>query len=94
MTMRTASRGIVENPVSWTGSGRRIWPLGRGSHGWLAVLRWTGVVLLVILAWAGVLLWYAFLTFIPVLWFGWAFYTLRRRHFIYDQRRFGRAIAD
>lgn len=86
--------GIIQNPVSLTGAARRIWPLGHGSEGWRAVLRWAGVVALVILAWAGVLAVYLGLSFIPVLWIGWAFWTLRRRHFVYDERRYGRRIGD
>jgi hypothetical protein len=89
----TDERGILQNPVSLIGATKRIYPLGYGSHGWLSYLRWTGVVMLVILAWAGVLSVYLSLSFIPVLWIGWFIYTTRRRHFIYDQRRYRREIG-
>jgi hypothetical protein len=88
------SDGIVENPVSFIGSAKRIWPLGRGSLGWVSAARWTGTTVLLILAWVLVLAVYLALCVIPFLWIGWAVYTIRRRHFIYDQRRYGRPIAD
>jgi hypothetical protein len=84
---------ITQNPCSIIGAAKRIWPLGYGSHGWRAIARWAGVGVLLLLAWAIVLAVYAGLCIIPVLWIGWAFWTLRRRHFVYDQRRYGRAIA-
>jgi hypothetical protein len=87
-------RQIVQNPVSLIGSAKRIWPAGYGSEGWRAVLRWTGVVLLVTLAWVGVLAVYLGLCFLPVLWIVWGIWTMRRRHFIYDRRRYGQRIGD
>jgi hypothetical protein len=85
---------IVENPCSIIGAAKRIWPLGRGSHGWVSAARWTGVTVLLLLAWILVLAVYLLLCVIPVVWIGWAIYTLRRRHFVYDQRRYGRPISD
>jgi hypothetical protein len=85
---------IIQNPVSFIGSARRIWGLGYGSRGWVAALRWTGTVLLVLLAWIGVLAWYALLTAFGLFpWLFWGIWTVRRRHFIYDARRHGRPIG-
>jgi hypothetical protein len=89
----TAGGQIIENPCSFFGSARRIWPLGPGSVGWRAVLRWAGVVLLLALAWVGVLAVYTLLCTLPVLWIPWAIVTLRRRHFVYDSRRYGRTVS-
>jgi hypothetical protein len=84
---------IIENPVSMTGSAKRIWPLGRGSHGWVAGARRTGVALLLVLVWVLVLAWYVIVVLFPLLWIAWPVYTLRRRHFIYDARRYGQPIG-
>jgi hypothetical protein len=37
---------------------------------------------------------YAFLCVLPFLWIGWGIYTLRRRHFVYDARRYGKPIDE
>ena len=79
---------IIQNPCSIIGAARRIWPLGQGSHGWRSAARRTGVTLLLLFAWVGLL------CVIPVAWIVWAMWTLRRRHFIYDERRYGRPIGD
>jgi hypothetical protein len=84
---------ITQNPVSIIGAAKRVWPLGHGSEGWRAAARWTGTGTLLLLAWLGVLAWYAVMTLAPVLWIGWAVWTVRRRHFVYDQRRYGRPIG-
>jgi hypothetical protein len=85
---------IVQNPVSIIGAARRIWPLGRGSHGWRAALRRTAAALLLLVSWVLVLAVYLLLCVIPVLWIGWGIYTLRRRHFVYDARRYGKPIDE
>jgi hypothetical protein len=84
---------IVQNPVSVIGAAKRIWPHGHGSHGWRSAARRTGITLLLLLAWIGVLTVYLALCIIPVLWIGWAMWTLRRRHFVYDARRYGHPIG-
>jgi hypothetical protein len=94
VTARREQAPVTQNPVSFIGATKRLWPLGRGSAGWVAVARWTGVGSLILLAWVGVLVVYTTLTALPVLWIGWAVYTIRRRHFIYDRRRYGRRIGD
>ena len=53
---------ILQNPVSLIGATRRLWPIGYGPAGWRAVLGWTGVVLLLLVAYAVVLAWYAAMT--------------------------------
>lgn len=87
------SNPILQNPVSLIGSAKRIWPLGYGSHGWVAMIRWLGVTLLVLLAWVGVLAWYVFMTGFGILWIIWGVWTLRRRHFVYDARRYRKMIG-
>lgn len=84
---------ITQNPVSIIGAAKRIVPLGYGSHGWASAARWTGAVLLLLTAWIIVLFVYALLCVIPVLWIPWAIWTLRRRHFVYDARRYGQPIG-
>lgn len=92
-TAPAAPGRILQNPVSLIGSARRIWPLSRGSAGWLAALRRAGVALLVLLAWLLVLAWYAVMISVPILWLPWWIWTTRRRHFVYDARRYGRHIG-
>jgi hypothetical protein len=85
---------IIQNPVSIIGAARRIWPLGRGSYGWRSAARWTGAALLPLCAWICVLAVYALLCVLPILWIPWGIYTLRRRHFVYDARRYGKPIDE
>ena len=67
---------VVQAPMSFTGSGKRIWKLTRRlpDAGWKRVLGVTGVVLLIALVWTLVLSWY-------VLWGIFVIpYRLMRRH--------------
>jgi hypothetical protein len=79
---------ILQNPVSFIGSVKRITPLGDRVRGWPAVFGWTGVILLVILAWIGVLAWYLLLC-VPLFagWVPWTIWTLNRRHHVHDVGR-------
>lgn len=76
---------ILQNPVSFIGSTKRITPLASGYHGWGKAGMVTLVSLMLLLAWIGVLLWYCVLTFVlPIIsWVVWTIWTLNRRHHIY-----------
>ena len=65
MTALPSEQVIIESPMSFTGSGRRLYrwlhPHAAVSAGWRKAFLWTALVLVVILAWAVVLAWYLLL---------------------------------
>ena len=86
-TRHTASKNL-STPISFTGMFQNIWPISRvaaTTPGWRRALRYTGVVLLLVLGWMGTVLWYSLILSIL---FGvcWLIYTQARRHRIREAR--------
>jgi len=84
---RQIAKKDLPTPVSFIGSAHLIGPLAEGSTGFVAVLRFSGVLLHVLLFWLVVTIpWYVLVVAVPFAWIFWLIFTIHRRRSIYDAR--------
>ena len=85
--VRQVAQKDLSTPVSFIGSAHLISPMAEGSQGIVGVLRFTGVLLLILLFWLLVTIpWYVLLFGVPFAWVLWLVFTLHRRRSIRDAR--------